>query len=828
MRSADRDDETEAGTRRVRIGSGRSWRRATALSLVIAPIVAAVAWVLWPLPPSLLDAPRVDGLVIEDRHGLPLRNTRAADGSRARWVAYDAIDPDLINAFVAVEDRTYWQHAGVDPAALGRAAWSNLRARRVVSGASTISMQLARLVRRTQTRGTPPHGIPRSWPGKLVQAAWALRLERHLTKQQILAQYLNRVELGQATVGVAAASALYFGAAPSELSVGEAALLAGIAHAPSRDNPAASPARATARRALALRRMQSRGYVTRAEAARAAGEPLVGVIGTSPFLAPHFAARVVAWTTSASFADSAGHSAPGGAPAVTRIRTSLDLPLQRTLEAEVRHTVDVLRGRGVEQAAAVVLDNATGEVLAWVGSPDFWATSGGQTDMVVSPRQPGSALKPFLYALAFDRGYTAASVLPDVPKRYATPAGAYRPRNYDRRFRGPVRAREALASSYNVPAVELADRVGGAPTLLRALHAAGFASLSRSAEHYGLGLALGNGDVTLLELANGYRALANGGAWRPWTWRAVGSATGEVRRVASPMASALVLDVLSDPSARIPGFGASTPFEFPFPVAVKTGTSRHFTDNWAVGVTGRFTVAVWAGNFTGRPMEGVSGITGAGPLLHRAVMAVAARLGAGVLPSPGELGAVRVPVCRLSGLRATPGCASLDEWFARGTEPTRTDDWEVAGQVRLPDEYAEWARPGARFAATDDGATGGLAPQLVGTVDAPRAAESGEAPPNGTPPNGTPPNGAALSARATRFRIVSPLDGDRYAVSPGTDASFATIRLRAVGPGAERVRWTVDGAPYASERWTLRPGRHVIRATSSRQDTSVVRIVVER
>src|SRR5439155_1051116 len=187
-------------------------------------------------------------------------------------------------------------------------------------------------------------------------------------------------------------------------------------------------------------------------------------------------------------------------------RTSLDLALQTRLEAEVHHTVQIMRDRGVEQAAVVVLDNRTGEILAWVGSPDFWADSAGQVDMVVSPRQPGSALKPFLYALTFDRGYTPASIIADIPHTYETPTGLYRPRNYDRAFHGPVRAREALASSYNVPAIELTDRVG-VSSLLRTLQLAGFASLDRTADYYGLGLALGNGDVTLLELALLHRAI---------------------------------------------------------------------------------------------------------------------------------------------------------------------------------------------------------------------------------------------------------------------------------------------------------------------------------
>src|SRR5262245_31753617 len=640
-----------------------------------------VIWIAWPLAANTLVRDAGQGVTIEDRHGLALRSTRSADGSNARWVPYAEMDGDLINAFVAVEDRRFWDHHGIDVRAVGRAVRDNLRTRQVVSGASTITMQLARLM----------HPASRSWGGKLSQALWALRLEAHLSKQQILEQYLNRVELGQATVGVAAASALYFGTTPSELSVGQAATLAGLAHAPSRDNPYVSAKRAHAQRDKALARMRQLGFATREDVAHAREEPLGRSTHAATFLAPHFTTRVLSWIDAERSPTEGAH-----------IRTSLDLDLQTTVEAEVRHTVDVLHDRGVMQAAAVVLENRSGEVLAWVGSPDFWAEGSGQTDMVVSQRQPGSALKPFLYGLALDRGFTAATVLPDIPKSYATASGSYQPRNYDRRFRGPTRAREALASSYNVPAVELAARVGPG-SLLHTLQLAGFESLRRDAEYYGLGLALGNGDVSLIELANAYRALVNGGEWRPWTWHADGAGApasrAESRKVVSTVSSAIVLDVLQDAAARVPGFGTVTPFDFPFPVAVKTGTSRHFTDNWAVATTRRFTVAVWAGNFDGRPMQGVSGVTGAGPLLHRAVMAVAARVSPGVLPTPAEAGAVPVPVCRLSGLRASSGCAHLTEWFARGTEPAE-DTWEAGGRVTLPEEYADWSRQGIRLAAT--------------------------------------------------------------------------------------------------------------------------------
>jgi penicillin-binding protein 1C len=760
----------------------------------LAGIVAlgVVAWVLAPLPADLLARGDSSSLRIEDRHGIVLRTTRAGDGTRATWTPLAELDPDLLAAFLAVEDRRFHEHGGVDWRAAARAARDNLLAGRTVSGASTITMQLARLLR----------PIDRSVSGKVGQALWALRLERRLAKQEILEQYLNRVHLGQGTTGVGAAAALYFGASASDVSLAQAALLAGIAQAPARDNPLASPRRARARREMVLDRLARAGYAGADDRRRAAAEPLVTRPRGTPFLAPHFTSWLVARE---------GQMVRG------TVRTSIDVELQRAVEEEVRQTVFRMRDRNVRHAAAVVLDNATGEVLAWVGSPDFWSDTAGQTDMVVSPRQPGSALKPFLYALAFDRGWTPASVLADVPTTYETTAGAYRPRNYDRRFRGPVRAREALASSYNVPAVELADRLGAA-SLLETLRLAGFASLDRDAEHYGLGLSLGNGDVTLLELANGYRALVNGGVWRPVRWRMVERGAPQAdssRRVASPIAAALVLDILDDEEARIPGFGLETPFEFPFPAAVKTGTSRHYTDNWAIAATGGFTVAVWAGNFSGRPMQGVSGVTGAGPLLQRVVAHAASRRSPGTLASPASLGARSVEICRLSGMRATSGCPSRLEWFAPGVADPAPDDWHREGSVVLPPAFAEWE--GRRAARADLGPR----PSALGdTVAAARADTSCD---GASPP--PPPVPSAECRAPASLRIVSPVDGDVYRVPPGVDASYATVALRAAGARGV-TRWTVDDRPVRGARLALTRGEHVIRAQAA---TSIdeVRIVVE-
>jgi penicillin-binding protein 1C len=781
------------------------WLRAALLAVAL-PLAAALlvasgvaAWVALPLPPDLAEPGAVPSLVIEDRHGLTLRTTRAADGSRGGWIPLAEVSPTVLQAFLAAEDHRFFEHRGIDFRGVARAARDNLRARRIVSGASTITMQTARLLR----------PAPRTWRGKVTQLLWALRLEARREKSWILEQYLNRVPLGQGAVGVAAGAALYFGSDARELSLGQAALLAALAHAPSRDNPLVDRGRAASQRQRVLGRMAALGYAEPEALARAATEPALRPSATNTFLAPHFTTRLL-------LAAAEGRDLAPAAPRVGTWRTTLDLELQRALEAEVRHAVELLHDRNVRHAAVVVLDNSSGGILAWVGSPNFWADADGQVDMVASPRQPGSALKPFLFGLAFDRGYTAASVLPDIPRSYQTATGPYQPRNYDRRFRGPVRARVALGSSINVPAVELAERLGTG-ALLSTLRTAGFNSLTRSAEHYGLGLALGNGEVTLLELANGFRGLANGGVWRPVRWlEAPGGAGGELRhssptrrgaghrsepdhdqrRFLSPGAAALILDILGDPIARTPGFGTETPFDFPFPAAAKTGTSRHFTDNWAVVTTERFTVAVWVGNFSGRPMQGVSGITGAGPLSYRATLETARRYPPGHLPTPEQAGATAAPVCILSGLRATPECPSMIEWFLPGTEPTVPDHWQQGARTTLPPEYAEWAAA-SNLAAVAPPARAALEPWVP--------AAEGEA--------------------ATPRRILSPQEGDIYEVAIGTDPRYATIPLIATGDAGE-VSWFVNGQPHHSPRWRLVPGSHLIHAQWKAGARDSVRITV--
>jgi len=631
---ADHSAQTGRWARRLRRAAAGALATMVALSVVLALAVTLVDF-----PEALLDRGATQSRRVLDRHGRLLREALSDQAGRGQWVSLEAqTSPWVARAFVAIEDHRFASHPGVDPIGIARAARDNLAAGRVVAGGSTISQQLVGLLR----------PAPRSLGAKLDEAVWALRLERTHDKAFILEQYINRVPFGHGAFGVEAAAQLYFGKPASALSLAEAALLAGIPRAPSRANPWTNEARARGRQRDVLDRMLALGLIDDDDHTQALSEPLTFARRAQTFLAPHFTSFVL-------------HEDPTPGETVT----TLDLRAQRQVEDAVDEVLATLADRRVGQAAVVVLETSTGEVLAWVGSRDFSHPDDGQVDMVLGRRQPGSTLKPFVYALGLEDGLTGASLMPDVPLFFETLTGDYRPRNYDRQFRGWVRLREALACSYNVPAVWLADRVGLVRVYER-LKAIGFDSLEHGPTHYGLGLALGNGEVTLLELANAYRALANQGAWSPPRWRAADPPTPSVQVIPRAVAQLLV-DILSDPNARAPAFGRPNALELPFDAFAKTGTSTDFTDNWTIGATTRFTVAVWVGNFDGQPMEGVSGISGAGRLWHR----VMRDLHAGAMPDPFARAALEErSVCAETAPGDTACAHTWVERFVPGTGPS--------------------------------------------------------------------------------------------------------------------------------------------------------------
>ena len=609
-------------------------------------------------------------LTFVDRQGQPLQTLRVDPRSRRLpWVALDDFSPALRVAVVLSEDRRFLEHGGVDWSGLARSAWANLKtlgAAGRVQGASTLTMQLAGLIDGEHAR--PAGG--RSLLGKVSQIGAAQQIEGRWSKREILEAYLNLVPLRGELVGLPAASRVLFGKHPSGLDAQEAALLAALLRAPNAGREAVT------RRACELLTVQQ---LSCAGLEGLAGPALAPGAAARPWQpaelawAPHFARA--AWAS----ADAAQRAAPGP------VRTPLDGALQRQAVQLLRQQLAELRERHVEDGAVLVLDNASGEVRAWVGSSGAALSEAAEVDAVQARRQPGSTLKPFVYAQAFERRLiTPASLLDDTPTRVMAGAGVYAPQNYDRRFHGWVSARTALASSLNVPAVQLATWLTPDAVFER-LNAHGLA-LAHSGGHHGPALALGSAEVTLLALTNAYRSLANGGRLSPvrlWptpiTTSAAAGPAGQP--VLSPAAAHLVGDILADNTARALTFGLDSPLVTRGWAAVKTGTSKDLRDNWCIGWTDRYTVGVWIGNASGEPMQRVSGSSGAAPIWRALVQQLhAGQPSRAPTPPPG----VRRQVVAQAGGASDSGgsgAAATPEVFIAGTELARL---QPGGHTRQP------------------------------------------------------------------------------------------------------------------------------------------------
>jgi penicillin-binding protein 1C len=548
--------------------------------VVIAVLAAGV-----PRYQDVRAAGRGSESVLLDRHDAVLERLRLDHRQRMlEWVELDAMAAVLPKAVIAVEDRRFWYHFGIDPLGAASALIDNLTRSRP-RGASTISMQLASLL---AARPKPCKTcLGRSVGAKLLQMRDAMAIELWWSKREILEAYLNLVPFRGELVGIDAAARGLLAKGAGGIDSADAAVLAALIRAPT-----AARYRVSQRACQALKAMQQASICERARFI-ASGLPQSGFPITGINDAPHLARRLL--------------HAPG-----ETLRVTVDASLQRFASETLRTHLAELKQRNVEDGAVVVLDNRTGEVLSYIGSSGDLSTASA-VDGVAAERQPGSTLKPFLYALAIDqRWLTASSVLDDSPLALNTPSGLYIPQDYDRRFRGAVSVRAALGSSLNVPAVRALTMVG-VDRFLGSLRELGISSLTRSADHYGFGLALGGAESSLLELTNAYRTLANGGSWTPVRFTQ-DQAQQASRQVFSPQASFIVSDMLADPDARASTFGLSSPLSTRSWAAVKTGTSKGMRDNWAVGYTDRYTVGVWVGNFSGAPMWDVSGVTGAAPV----------------------------------------------------------------------------------------------------------------------------------------------------------------------------------------------------------------------
>lgn len=623
--------------------------------------------------------------LIYDRKGRLLYEMFDPQGGRRTLVNLKDIPPVLVDATLATEDPTFYTNPGIDPLSILRASVQDIVHRHIVSGASTITQQLVRNVLMT-TKEREAQTIQR----KIEEAILAYRVSQQYSKDEILQRYLNEINYGNLSYGVEAASEGYFDKPVQQLTLPEAALIAGLPQAPALYDPYQHPQAAKARQLEVLGLMVKHGYITQAQANAAASVPLHYHSAPTQMEAPHFVMYVRSLLEQQF---SRQQIYDGG----LRVYTSIDLDVQNQAQQIVQQRLASLKADNANNGALVAIDPRTGEILAMVGSANFWDDAiQGQINMALTQRQPGSTLKPFTYLYAFEHHLAApATILQDSPIQYSMGAGQppYRPHDADNKFRGPVTVRRALANSLNVPAVEMLNRIG-VNSLLQTLHLFGITTLNKPPGYYGLALTLGGGRVRLLDLTYAYATLANGGVQigqpvanppagqshdAPVAILKVTDANGKTlydyhppkgTRLASAQATWLITNILSDDAARAETFGQHSYLQLSRPAAAKTGTTEQFQDSWTIGYTPQVVVGVWVGNANDQPMKNVFGARGAGLIWHEFMDSYLKTKPVRQFVQPSGL--MRATVDAKTGLRPVPGRSTVTDWFIQGTLPTES------------------------------------------------------------------------------------------------------------------------------------------------------------
>lgn len=764
-------------------------------------------------------------LLLRDRHGRFIAEVTEGDDEEFGYWSLDHVPERVAAATTAIEDRRFGHHPGVDPVSVVRALWQNVRHGERVSGASTIAMQIARM----QRPG------PRTYTRKATEAITALAITARYSEKEILLHYLRIAPYGNRIHGVEYAARRYFDKPVDDLSWAEVAFLTALPQAPGRMNPydAMGRRRAVERGERILDLLRDEELITASDYTLAVAQ-IVDIQLPPRDRRPESAMHAVLRLTDL-FADEDLRARLADRPI---IQTTLDLELQEDAVWRAFLSVDAWSDRGAGNAAIIVLKRDTWEVLAYVGSTDYFdeATS-GSIDYARVPRSPGSTLKPFFYAQALDRGViTSATVLDDLRRG---PEGIS---NADDSFLGPLLPRIALANSRNVPVLHLLEEVGldESYTLLGDLE---LHDHTVDASHYGLGLAIGAMPVTLEDLMRAYTTLAGDGTLHELTWYR-GQTQPESRRILSEDSARQITQFLSDPMARLPSFPRMGSTEFPFAAAVKTGTSQNNRDAWTVAWSHDYLVGVWVGHPDYTPMHDLGGYRSAAVLAHHVLSSLHEgddHLIATGFPPPRDHQAVRI--CALTGKIATSACDHVVlEWFAPGTEPihscdthiqlavdtrngllassyTARENTDVRTFTQLAPQYASWAAdrglpppPREVSPLRDSPVTVQDAPVLIRTHP-PQLADIHDVP---------------------QIRIVSPADHTLLIRDPEVPPHLSTVALEAVVEGgAEQLVWYVDDQPYAvvdapfKERWPLEPGRHTFQARVPYSDIASTEIEIQ-
>jgi len=673
--------------------------------------------------------------LIFDRKGRLLYEMFDPQGGRRTLVRLQDIPQSLVDATLSTEDSNFYTNPGVDAPSIVRALVQDVIFHQTMSGASTITQQLVRNVLMT-----PQERQSRSLSRKVEEAILAYRVTQTYSKDEILERYLNEIYYGNLAYGVEAASEAYFDKPVQKLTLAESALIAGLPQAPAIYDPYQNPKAAKARQEDVLNLMAKHGYISQEQADAAAAEPLNFHTAPSQIEAPHFTLYVRSLLEQRYSRQQLYESG-------LRVYTSLDLDLQHDAEQIAQQRLSTLKQYNANNAALVAIDPRTGEILAMLGSVNFWDNAiQGQINMTLAERQPGSTLKPFTYLYAFEHNLAApATILQDAPVQYSMGPGKppYRPRNADGKFRGPVTVRNALGNSLNIPAVEMLSKIG-VGALLSTVHAFGITSLHQSPDYYGLGLTLGDGPVKLVDLSYAYAGLANEGQQfgepvadpqadraklEPVSILKVTDAQGKVLseykpsagvRVASAPATWLISDILADDAARAEEFGPHSYLELSRPAAVKTGTTEQFRDSWAIGYTPQLVVGVWVGNANDRPMDNVFGARGAGFIWHEFMdKALAATPPTPFAQPPGL---VRAAVDAQTGLQPVPGRPTITDWFIGGTLPAQSAPVPTptpGPATPTPSPVPTWTPLPTQVPATPTAAPAAVAPTTIPAVTNP-------------------------------------------------------------------------------------------------------------
>jgi penicillin-binding protein 1C len=720
-------------------------RRLLEIAIFLSLAATMVAMVYCRLPDYsnvTQEQKRLVGTAVLDRNGGILRLLPDGKGRIGLWSPIDSFPQHLKGAVIAAEDQRFYYHPGFDPIAIARAAYTNVREDRRVSGASTITQQVVRLI---QPR-------PRTLRSKLLEFLCAMKMERQLSKEQILELDLNLSPMGGAIRGAGLAARVYFGKDVENITLPEAATLAALPRSPSRFDPRRPKGRKLllGEKDRILKRMAALGWITHGRLKMSLGSTVVFKNNTFPIRAPHFVDLAL--------------ENRGEIPAV--MRTTLDPDVQRELQQVLRSHRDRLRRMGITQAAALIASSRSAEVLALVGSFSYSESNQGFNNGVVAQRSAGSTLKPFLYALALEKGYGGIAEISDTDRSYQTPHGDYMPMNADRREYGPVNVRSALGNSLNISAVKVIKWVGLEDFYQSLDRIEIITPKSASADHYGLGLAVGNVEVSLSQLVQGYLTLAGAGRFRPL--RIEPGAETEGSRVFSPEVAYIISHILADPSARLLTFGNPGYFDFGFPVAVKTGTSSNYRDAWAIGYTPAHVIGIWAGNFDGRPSPGRMGAGVCGPILFEIIRFLYGTTPPETFVRPA--GVREEIVCSMSGKRAGPRCPYTTTEIVPGNHNLMTCDLPHQDQHhQLGPSYARWLHR--------------------------REAQQGTSRFRLMKPGETGLRSSAQGRTSSGIEIISPHNRDRFIISPyrPNRITFRALPNRVV----EHVIWYLDGAELA-------------------------------